>query len=198
MDPVSRRAHIVEAAERLLRQHGWQKTTVGDIAREARVGVGTVYLEFANKDAVVEAVSASRYELVLRGMMEASTRPRLTHAQRLTGMMDVRVHTLLRLKTDGEHAMELMHCGCPGVEEAKVRFHAQEEALVARLLAAADHDGEFQVEDASLTARALLRAYLGFSPPWLFMEPEAQIRPLLAAVHALVLDGLQRRRARGR
>jgi hypothetical protein len=55
---AERRQTILAAAERLLRHYGPGKTTIAEIAREADVGVGTVYLEFSSKDAILEALSA--------------------------------------------------------------------------------------------------------------------------------------------
>jgi AcrR family transcriptional regulator len=50
---------IVEVAERLFRHFGFQKTTVGDIARELRMSPANVYRFFANKSDVNEAVCMS-------------------------------------------------------------------------------------------------------------------------------------------
>jgi AcrR family transcriptional regulator len=51
------RCRIVETAERLFRQLGYQKTTVGDIARELRMSPANVYRFFATKAEINEAVA---------------------------------------------------------------------------------------------------------------------------------------------
>jgi AcrR family transcriptional regulator len=43
---------ILDAADSLFQRYGYQKTTVDDIAREARIGKGTIYLHFKSKEAV--------------------------------------------------------------------------------------------------------------------------------------------------
>src|SRR6059036_2207992 len=43
---------ILDAAERLLARYGYRKTTVDDLAREAGIGKGTVYLHFPSKEEV--------------------------------------------------------------------------------------------------------------------------------------------------
>src|SRR5437763_1237801 len=40
---------ILDAADRLLARYGYQKMTVDDLAREAGIGKGTVYLSFPGK-----------------------------------------------------------------------------------------------------------------------------------------------------
>ena len=48
---------IVETAERLFRQYGYQKTTVADIAAELGMSPANVYRFFASKAAITEAVA---------------------------------------------------------------------------------------------------------------------------------------------
>ncbi len=45
---------IFEATERLLGKFGYDKTTVADIAREAGISKGAIYLHFKSKDELVE------------------------------------------------------------------------------------------------------------------------------------------------
>jgi len=75
MSEAARREQILQAAERLLQHYGPQKTTVADVAREAGIGVGSVYLEFPSKEAIVEALSRARYEAVLEAMRTTMQQP---------------------------------------------------------------------------------------------------------------------------
>ena len=47
---------IVRAAQALVHQHGYRKVTMSDIAQAAGISRPTLYAEFANKDAVMEAI----------------------------------------------------------------------------------------------------------------------------------------------
>src|SRR5262245_3314496 len=61
MSPVKRqplpgpdvRDAILDAVERLLARHGYRKTTMEDVAREAGIGKGSIYLHFPSKEEVV-------------------------------------------------------------------------------------------------------------------------------------------------
>src|SRR5690349_604933 len=99
---ADRRRQILEAAERLLRHYGPQKTTIAEIAREASVGVGTVYLEFASKEAIVEELSGACHSRLFQAMLEALKAYR-RHADRLRAVFDARVHALLGLCEEGTH-----------------------------------------------------------------------------------------------
>src|ERR1700753_4345139 len=51
------RGRILVVAERLFRQIGYQKTTVGDIAKELRMSPANVYRFFDSKKAIHEGVA---------------------------------------------------------------------------------------------------------------------------------------------
>ncbi len=53
---VEREQRIFKAARSLLLHYGYDKTTVSDIAREAGVSKGAVYLHFSSKDELVESL----------------------------------------------------------------------------------------------------------------------------------------------
>jgi AcrR family transcriptional regulator len=193
MTEAVRREQILQAAERLLEHYGPQKTTVADVAREAGIGVGSVYLEFPSKEAIIEALSRARHEAVLAAMREAVKQEGLSWAERLAYMMQTRLDAYLAQASGGAHARDLLHCANPAVKSASIWFHQKEQALVTELLDAAVAAGEFDVVDTSQTARVLLRAYSAFTPPWILCGDPAETRRLAAGLHELVVRGLLRR-----
>lgn len=55
-----RRRTLVESAEALLAEHSYNRVRIEDVARRAGVAKGTVFLYFANKEALILAVLRSR------------------------------------------------------------------------------------------------------------------------------------------
>lgn len=51
-----REQRILDAAQRLVLHYGYDKTTISDIAKEADIAKGTVYLHFDSKDDLFEAL----------------------------------------------------------------------------------------------------------------------------------------------
>src|SRR5258708_5028527 len=135
-DAPRRRACILEAADRLLRHYGPQKTTVADVAREAGVGVGTVYLEFPSKDVTIEELSRARHLSVLGAMRVAAMAEGRTSAEQLSGAFDARLDAFLSISAEGAHACDLVHCAGPGgqasvprstpVKNAEASFYEEE------------------------------------------------------------------------
>lgn len=194
-DPASRRDQILDAAERLIHHYGHAKTTVAEIAREAGISVGSVYLEFAAKDAIWIELSHRRHESVLTAMRGAARTPKRCYAQRLHGVLLARMRAFLALADGGTHASDLVHChACPAIREAQEQFRRRERELVADLLREADAAGEFTVTDPLATAAALLQAVVAFAPPLVFGRPRGDLEPELAALHTLLVHGLLRPR----
>jgi AcrR family transcriptional regulator len=195
-DVQQRRALILEAADRLLRHYGPQKTTVADVAREAGVGVGTVYLEFPSKDALVEALSRTRHRAVLDAMRRAAEPAERPAAERLAGAMDARLEAFFALAEEGAHACDLVHCVSTAVKTAQASFHEEELALIADIVRRGKETGELATGDVDLTARTVLRAYTTFTLPWLGGRDRDEVRWALGAMHRLVLSGLLSRGAK--
>lgn len=177
-DASPRRVHILSVAARLLVHYGPRKTTVADIAREAGVGVGTVYLEFRSKDAIVAALSRDRFARVGAAMREAA-RGASTPTEAVRAALDARTRALLEHACAGQHAPELLHRCCPAVEQVRQANAEAERAFLAELL-----------EGDAARAAAVQRAYATFTPPTLFEQPADAVWPALEQLHALVAEGL--------
>lgn len=187
----ARRAEILRAAERLLEHYGFGKTTVADIAREARVGVGTVYLEFPSKSAIVAELSVQRYHCVLDAMRKAATRENSDAATRLQAIFDVRLEKLAGFARKGQHGGDLIRCSaCPGTEAAHQRFRDAEETLLTEFIEREVAAGALASSDPRAVARVLLRLYDSFSTTLFQAEGSARIRGELAVAHDLVVRGL--------
>lgn len=59
------RRHILEAAERQFLTHGYAGTRVEEIATDAHVSVGTIYLHYGNKEGLYSAVLVHAQEVLL-------------------------------------------------------------------------------------------------------------------------------------
>jgi AcrR family transcriptional regulator len=187
-DAACRRDLILKVADRLLRHYGPQKTTVADVAREAGVGVGTVYLEFPSKDALVEALSRARHGAVLDAMRAAAKAG--PYRARLTGALDARLSALFAIAEEGAHACDLVHCVSSAVKTAQATFYEEERALVVEVLRGGAAAGELAAAEPEGLARTVLRAYASFSLPWIAGKDRDETRRAMAAMHDLVLRGL--------
>jgi AcrR family transcriptional regulator len=150
-DAAARRAEILDAALRVFGQYGYRRTSVDDIAREAGIAKGTVYLSFASKEEVFQALAQRLSQQMLAGAEAASRRPGTT-ADKLAAMHAAWFGTYAETITRSPHAAELL--------DAKHRLSADLVAdgtsryrqLVRDVLAEAGATGELDLEPVGLTA----------------------------------------------
>jgi TetR/AcrR family transcriptional regulator, regulator of autoinduction and epiphytic fitness len=150
-DAESRRAAILDAALRVFGQYGYRRTSMDDIAREAEIGKGTIYLTFASKEEVFQALSQRLAQRMLAGAEAASRRPGTT-ADKLAAMQAAWFGTYAETVRHSPHAAELLDAkhrlSADLVEDAARRY----KRLVRDVLAEAAATGELDLGPAGLTA----------------------------------------------
>ncbi len=184
-----RREQILTAACRLFQHYGAKKTTVADIADEAGVGTGSVYLEFRSKTEIVFALSERTHHKVLVAMQQA-LEGKGPPCQRLRLAFDARFAAFASIANDGVHAAELLHCQSTPVRRTWTAFERQQQLLLMAFLdqnATALTTCRRPWRTSAAAAAALLAAYSRFAPPLMGAGDVEDLAPLLEEVHAWVL-----------
>lgn len=70
-DPSSARGRLLTTAARLFRDHGYQRTTVRDLAREIGIQSGSLFHHFRSKEDILLAVMEESIQLNTHRMREA-------------------------------------------------------------------------------------------------------------------------------
>src|ERR1700742_1583446 len=170
------RERILEVAERLFRQLGYQKTTVGDIAKELRMSPANVYRFFDSKKAIHEGVArvlmgevevAAKAILVKPGPATPRLRELLTtihrmNAERLVG--DSKLHEMV------ETAMEESWEVCVAHMQVVVES-------IAGVVAQGVASGEFNAPDVPLTAMCICQGMMGYFHPQMIAQAINKPKP---------------------
>lgn len=187
-----RRADLLAAAARRFVAVGISKTTMEDIAREARAGKATLYRHFGNKDAVIDALlerEAGRFERRLRVATEGEdTAVARIEAAFVVGVEFFVTHPVLTKGRDEEPALLLPRITANG-GPLVVRGLDLFTELVRDGIAA----GELRDVDPRAAAEVVMRlvlSYFSFPPMHVRVDDPAEARAL---AHALVAGGLRER-----
>jgi AcrR family transcriptional regulator len=183
-----RRSAILDAADRLFRHYGPGKTTISDIARAVGIGVGSVYLEFSSKDAIVGELASHRHQRVLAAMRVAAREG--SFSERIARVLEARVDALYDLFEEGAHSCDLLICSNDSDRSAWARFQQEEAVLLASLLEQGARSGELAIFDLRPTAEHIQRAFATLTPPALFEQSRAEARKATRAMIGLLLNGL--------
>jgi AcrR family transcriptional regulator len=197
-----RRHQILKAAKKLFFHYGPSKTTIHDIAREAQCAVGSVYLDFPSKEAILEELSTAEYQGVLEAMRDAmNDKPRARKSAKEHDAFEARFTLVLMRRTraffevarEGAHTSELFHCRIGCVRSARSRFDELETQLLAAMFDAACKDGDCAKSDFTQTARAVQRCLVSVSPPKIFELDDAAAERATKDIAELLLRGLRAR-----
>jgi AcrR family transcriptional regulator len=194
------REAILDAADRLLARYGYRKMTVEDIAREAGIGKGSVYLHFPSKEEVV----LSRVDRMVERLKErlwAVARSDADAAIRLRLMLLTRV--LYRFDSVQHYTQsldDLLGALRPGLLARRVRYFDEEAQIFAQVLNEGRDIGEFEFADALTTAYALLHAtnsLLPYSLSTTELGAREEVKERATRIADLILHGLLRKHTPG-
>jgi AcrR family transcriptional regulator len=150
-DAGSRRAVILDAALRVFGQYGYRRSSMDDIARETGIAKGTIYLSFASKEEVFQALSQRLAQRMLAGAEAARHRPGTT-ADKLAAMHAAWFGTYADTISRSPHAAELLDAkhrlSADLVSDSASRYRRLVRDVVAEAVAA----GELDLKPAGLTA----------------------------------------------
>lgn len=191
----SRRELILDAADRLLAHFGYKKMTVEDIAREAGIGKGTVYLHFRSKEDVVLSHVDRLVNRVIARMREIAASDAPPDAK-LREMLVVRV----MLRFDGvQHytasfSEVLRDLRAPLLQRREGHFKEEAKVLSA-VLREGQRAGTFRRHEALATARTLVLAsnsLLPFSLSTQELGKRREVEATAGGIADLLVAGLRK------
>jgi AcrR family transcriptional regulator len=146
----ARREAILTAARKVFAEKSFEDATIADIAREAGVAAGTVYLYYASKIDLFAALNARLFEVINEAMRE-------TRAPRdLTGSTRALIHAIFEACSRHRDLLRLVFLNPdPRTAVARRMKHADEERLrpLVNLLRGGMGTGVVREGDPRLLAR---------------------------------------------
>jgi len=185
---------ILDATDRLLARYGYRKMTVEDIANEAGIGKGTIYLHFSSKEEVVLSHVDRIVDRLKEQHLEVIARSEITAPDRIRQMLLARV--LFRFDSIQHYTQslnDLLAALRPGLLARRAKYFDEEAAIFAAVLVEGRKSGEFAFENKLATARALLEATNGLLPYSLStteLGEREEVERRTKAIADLLLHGL--------
>jgi len=187
---ADKRAAILRAAIRVFANNGYFNSKVADIAREAGVADGTVYLYFKSKEEILHSIFD-------RSMEEAIADGR----KRLTGVSDPReklrriaqLH-LERLGADRDLAVVFqveLRGSTKFMEEFSAAGFAEYLGLIRTTIEEGQREGVFRPElNAKVAAKILFGALDEMATNWILSGRRYKLAPMAESVFDIILNGV--------
>ncbi len=162
-DPT--RCSILNAAERLFVRYGYKKTTVDEIAQEAHVGKGTVYLHFQSKEDVGMCWLRRLHEGIYVQLEQICREP-LDAKVRLRKFMEQRVLLRFDIFQCHQRSMDEALASIPAetLDHYRQEFHQREKHLLRALIEEGRSQGSFSCPEPDQTGEAMIIATNSLMP----------------------------------
>ncbi len=189
------RRKILDAAEERLWHYGFKKTTIDEIAADAGVGKGTVYLYFDSKEDIALAIMAHFKAESIERLQEIVRAPEKDPVQKLKEMLTGPILMAHERCLQSPSALEMIVAVRPHIQVRMRPYLDQEIALIAQVLEDGNREGRFAVDDSVQTAQTLKRMCAGFLPPYPCVEGAGMIRSEVESIVELAYCGFRRTNA---
>lgn len=169
---------ILEAARRRFLHYGYKKTTIDEIAMDAGVGKGTVYLYFCGKEDLLLSI-ACEVKRNITEQMRAISSSLASPEEKLRRMLIARVLSIHDAYTSTAHGIELLDASMEArLSRQGKDEHDAQQALIAQVLHEGVRRGDFALpaDDAERAAHCLSLAFAGFFPPYVRVCSEGDNR----------------------
>jgi AcrR family transcriptional regulator len=186
------RERILEVAERLFRQIGYQKTTVGDIAKELKMSPANVYRFFESKKAIHQAVARS-----LMGEVELEAQRIVTRPGPVPERFRELLTTIHRMNTEryvGDNKLhEMVEIAMQEDWEVCVNHMECIAGVVGQMIAQGVASGEFEARDLQVASLCACTAMMRFFHPQMIAQCAAKPGPTIDQMIDFVIAGLSPR-----
>lgn len=187
---ADKRAAILRAAIRVFAHHGYFNSKVADIAREAGVADGTVYLYFKSKEEILHSIfDRSMEEAIAAGrqQLEKISDPReklrsiaLVHLERLGTDRDLAVVFQVELRGSTKF-----------MEEFSAAGFAEYLGLIRTTVEEGQRAGVFRADlNAKVVAKILFGALDEMATNWILSKRRYKLAPMADQVLDIFLNGV--------
>jgi AcrR family transcriptional regulator len=178
---AERNRHLILAAARALFAERGLEVSMDEVAREAGLGVGTVYRRFPHRDALIDALFADNLAAIVEVVEEALRLPRAFDGLRYF------LETMIEMQAQDKGLRDVMFSGTPIAPDEDL-IGTQLRPPLDSLLARAQQEGDLRPGLTTTDVAVLEIAVQSTAEFTAAVAPDAWRRYL-----AIVLDGMRAR-----
>ena len=202
--PADTRHAILQAARERFLHYGFKKTTVDEIAADAGVGKGSVYLHFDGKDEILLSIVLEVKRNITAQMrtIAASLASPDDKLRRMVSAWILSVHDAYTAAAHGSEVVDDLRPQLSSRPHYRDMFQeemAAQRAAFAVALEEGNRKGDFDIADPDRTAHLFMTAFRAYFPPYLCAAyPQERTREQLEddaqEMTTFLLRALERRR----
>ena len=189
---VEKRDIILKVAQNLFARYGLKKTTVDEIARDARVSKGTIYHYFKSKEDIFSAV-VERESKILKDKIKEAIEKEDPPQKKLRAFVLTKIHYMRELVNLYNVTKDIVTEVLPQLETARKSYFDDEMKIVKEILTEGVEKRIFTIKKIDLTALAMISALKGLEYPWVMHGKSIDIEESIDALLEILFKGIQKK-----
>ncbi|MCK9442467.1 MAG: TetR/AcrR family transcriptional regulator [Methanothrix sp.] len=163
--PEERRQELIDTAERLFMENGYEHTAISDIVKELNVAQGTLYYYFRSKEDILEAVVEKSIADLEGNVIQLISDEEVDEAARLNAA----INGILGFVSQRNDFIDFLHQDINAVMHAKLEKATVERIvpILSGLVIKGNANGSFNIENPIETVEFLSTALV-----YIFHQPD--------------------------
>jgi len=186
------RKSLLESAEELFARFGFEKTTMNDIADEARKGKSSLYYYFSSKEEIFKAVvttEAERFKDIITETLENIDDTK----EQIKQYFSIRMHRFQELSNLYAAMRNDYLRKLDFIEKIRKQYDQEELEFIQNLLEQGVKKGEFEIQNITDTSFALASAIKGLEYPLVLQTDEQDLDHRIDALLSILFFGIVKR-----
>jgi len=183
---------ITQVAQNIFSTNGLLKTTVGEIAKAARMGKASLYHYFQSKEEIFKEVVEQENRFLKEKIREAVNRE-------TTPQKKMKIYILKKMEYLNELAN--IHSALKDeylenyafIEKIREKNSREELFTIREILQDGEDNGIFETDDIELTAFAITSALKGLEYPWSITIPLPEIESNINKLLEILFHGIEKK-----
>ncbi|TET79656.1 MAG: TetR/AcrR family transcriptional regulator [Candidatus Cloacimonadota bacterium] len=181
---------ILQMARKLFARYGLKKTSMDDIAAEAKIGKATIYYYFKSKQEIFKTVVDHEWTILINAIRDAISKE-ISPQRKLRAFILTRIsrmHELVNLyRVTKDIVTELL----PDLEKIRESHFKEEMNVIKRILSEGVRKGIFKVKKIEVTALAMISALKGLEYPWVMDGKSLDIERSVDELLQILFKGIE-------
>jgi AcrR family transcriptional regulator len=187
-----RKEVITQVAQLIFSKYGFLKTTIGDIAKAARMGKASLYHYFDSKEEIYKEVVEQEHKFLKEKIGDAINKEndprkklRIYFLKKMENLKNLaNIHSALKDDYLDHYAF---------VEKIRIKNNKEEQLRIKEILQEGENKGIFQIDDIELTAFAIITALKGLEFAWTIDVPLYTIEKKISKLMDILFNGIVKR-----
>jgi AcrR family transcriptional regulator len=195
---ITRREEIIDAFSKVGSRKGLDNTTMQDVAKAVGISIGTIYLEFKNKEELIDAFGKKIFQK-FDSFIEPIFQLEIPAEKRLHHLLVAEVEYSSKLMRENQNLFEFFHNDVikhiqKDLKQNRLQFEKYRVELIRQVLEQGVQEGKFEIDDVAKTARLFFIAFGSnhFHGPFVIEREHEEVVRDAEAMFAFLLKSIKR------